>query len=214
MRAWVHGQWGGLAVIGRLDMRLRRPTLPSVPRGCTFFLQASSRRAAGGRLGSTHLSTCCTHGLLACCCRHVPPIPMMPSATSSGSAFTLHQLINYFPKIRFHGPIRIDSSLFKFDFLSSLPDLPPSDCEPSDGDFVSSQPDLPPSDWTNQTPSVLNRPLCLIPSESPPPLQVRVHPSACSHIPHPTFAFCLPPTPPCRCPLFHSHSPLARAGAD
>merc|ERR1719506_1935930 len=109
---------------------------------------------------------------------------MMPSATwSGGSAFTLHQLINYFPKIRFHGPIRIDSSLFKFsgaDFLSSLPDLPPSDCEPSDGDFVSSQPDLPPSDWTNQTPSVLNRPLCLIPSESPPPPPACVHPSACS----------------------------------
>ena len=295
MRACVHDQWGGLAVIGRLDMRLRRPTLPCAP-----WPQASSRRAAGGRWAAraalpvalpvlTHSKKqrmlTATHRLFARC-RHALPrvgpyanhrtyevsdcghlhcfdggpwlvnvrtcLPLFPevSRPSSdpdvppsfwksllGESQTSSDINCPLREICFHveQPVRIDPGDLNWvnvfepsdgDLLSSQPDLPPSDCEPSDGDFLSSQPDLPPSNWTNQTPSVLNPPSSLIPSESPPPppispsspaestAKVRVHPSASFHIPHPTLTT-LPATTTHRAAApFPLSSPLARAGAD
>ena len=209
---------------------------PLCPAAAHFFLQASSRRAAGGRLGSTHLSTCCTHGLLACCCRHVPPIQMMPSADWSRADVTVELPIERMSnrdltygvstemcaRQLLHG----SPHAFAFDFVNIFE--PPARSNISDD--IASQPDLPPSDcslsdWTSQTPSVLNRPSSLIPSESPPPpvspsspaestAKVRVRPSACFHIPHPTLNSCPPSPPTVPLPPFHSHSPLVRAGAD
>jgi len=91
---------------------------------------------------------------------------------------------------------------------------------------TASQSALSRSDWTNQTPSVLNRPSSLIPSESPPPppispsspaestAKVRVHPSACFHIPHPTLNPLRATTTHRAAAPFPLSSPLARADAD
>jgi len=217
MRAWVHGQWGdGQSLAAWICDSAAQPS-PLCPAAALFFLQASSRRAAGGRLGSTHLSTCCTHGLLACCCRHVPPIQMMPSATWSRADVTVgcpnerlsdRDLMYYLELVILEPPARSNIS----DDIASQPDLPPSDCSLSD--------------WTSQTPSVLNRPSSLIPSESPPPppispsspaestAKVRVHPSACFHIPHPTLNPLRATTTHRAAAPFPLSSPLARADAD
>ena len=182
-------------------------------------------------MGSTHLSTCCTHGLLACCCRHVPPIQMMPPATwsradarigcpiermsnldltyrhsffaaSSGRASSRRAAGGRWAargtSVDDGRPVRFDVASIQFvnvfepqvrsnisDSIASQPDLPLSDCSLSE--------------WTSQTPSVLNRPSSLIPSESPPPppispsspaestAKVRVHPSARFHVHHLTL---------------------------
>ena len=172
---------------------------------------------------STRRSTCCTHRLLARCCRHVPPIPVMELMTAM-ELMTERRTYSTLPR-----PETWVSSVFHVDIGATRARAEVQDFYRSthfEKLRTTSQSDLPLSDWTSHTPSVLNRPSSLIPSVSPPPppispsspaestAKVRVHPSASFHIPHPTLTT-LPATTTHRAAApFPLSSPLARAGAD
>ena len=170
---------------------------------------------------STRRSTCCTHRLLARCCRHVPPIPVMELMTAM-ELMTERRTYSTLPR-----PETWVSSVFHVDIGATRARAEVQDFYRSthfEKLRTTSQSDLPLSDWTSHTPSVLNRPSSLIPSVSPPPppispsspaestAKVRVHPSARFHIPHPTLT-CPPPPPTVPLPPpFHSHPPSCRCG--